>query len=367
MGVTLNKKKSTGDWYVWINHGGKRISKKIGANYQTAVAVAAEFRKKLALDEVEFSTKNEVAVATLTFGEFFRDFMENVAKLRLKYNSWMSYQKLADLYLLPSWKDRKLDSLTRQDVKTLLLQKQAEGLVINNIKVCISAILAEAVEREILTINPAHNLGRFFRRGLRKTQTHFLTREQTATLLSAAKQIRPEYYDLLLTAFRTGMRLGELLALAWDSVNFDTKKITVQRSFSHDHWDIPKSNKIRYIDMSNGLYNELLERFKKRDANLACNSYKNKKISLVFPDNLGEPICDDFLRRTVFYSLLKKAKLPKIRVHDIRHTYASLLLQAGAPIHYVKEQMGHSSITTTVDLYGHCQPNVNRDAVNRLD
>ncbi len=366
MGVILNKKKSTGDWYVWINHGGKRTSKKIGPHYKTAVAVAAEFRKKLVLGEVDL-LKREVEVATLTFGQFFKDFLENTAKLRLKYNSWMSYQRIAELYLLPSWENRKLDSLTRQDIRTLLLQKQAEGLVINNIKVCISAVFAEAVEREILSINPAHNLGRLFRRGLRKTQTHFLSKEQAATLLETAKQIRPEYYHLLLTAFRTGMRLGELLAFAWESINFDTKKITVQRSFSHDHWDIPKSNKIRYIDMSDGLYNELLERFKKRDANLACNSYKNKKICLVFPDQCGEPINNHFLRRTVFYSLLKKAKLPKIRVHDIRHTYASLLLQAGAPIHYVKEQMGHSSITTTVDLYGHCQPNVNRDAVNKLD
>jgi integrase len=100
---------------------------------------------------------------------------------------------------------------------------------------------------------------------------------------------------------------------------------------------------------------------------LYCDSHTKKKICLVFPDENGEPMNDNIFRRGVFYKLLSQAGVPKIRIHDIRHTYASLLLQAGAPIHYVKDQLGHSSISITVDLYGHCQPGINRDAVNRLD
>ncbi|MHC4060390.1 MAG: tyrosine-type recombinase/integrase [Planctomycetota bacterium] len=73
------------------------------------------------------------------------------------------------------------------------------------------------------------------------------------------------------------------------------------------------------------------------------------------------------VRVKVFQPLLEKANLPKIRIHDIRHTYASLLLQAGAPIHYVKEQLGHSTIATTVDLYGHIAPGVNRETLDKLD
>jgi integrase len=67
-----------------------------------------------------------------------------------------------------------------------------------------------------------------------------------------------------------------------------------------------------------------------------------------------------------FFRCLEKAKLPRMRFHDLRHTFASLLLQAGEPIPYVKEQLGHSSIKTTVDVYGHLAPGVNRQAVNRL-
>lgn len=252
-------------------------------------------------------------------------------------------------------------------MKELLLEKQAAGLVINNIRICISAVFAEAVEREIVQINPAHNLGRVFKKGNPKKQTRFLSKEQVAKLLDAAKEQMPEYYDFLLTAFRTGMRLGELLALCWDSVDFDRRQICVQRSYSHCHWDTPKSHKIRYIDMSDGLHAALQNRYEKRDKSLICKTINGKRIYLLFPTIEGKALSHDVIRRAVFYKLLAAAKLPKIRIHDIRHTYASLLLQAGAPIHYVKEQLGHSSIATTVDLYGHCQPGINRETVNRLD
>jgi integrase len=218
-----------------------------------------------------------------------------------------------------------------------------------------------------LTVNPAHNLGKVFRKSVPEKSTQFLSKEQSAILLDLAQKEEPEYYDFLITAFRTGMRLGELLGLSWDCVNFETKQIAVKRSFSHDHWDTPKSHKVRHIDMSDGLYAALKKRCATLDHELPCNSHKRNIINLVFPDKNGEPINDNIFRRGIFYKLLAAARLPKIRVHDIRHTYASLLLQAGAPIHYVKEQLGHSSITMTVDLYGHCQPGVNRAAINMLD
>lgn len=65
--------------------------------------------------------------------------------------------------------------------------------------------------------------------------------------------------------------------------------------------------------------------------------------------------------------MIEAADVPKFRFHDIRHTYASLLLAQGESLHYVKEQMGHASIQTTVDVYGHLVLGSNRNAVNRLD
>ena len=82
----------------------------------------------------------------------------------------------------------------------------------------------------------------------------------------------------------------------------------------------------------------------------------------------GGPIDSTNLRRRVLKKSIEKADLPRFRrFHDIRHTFASLLLAQGESLHYVKEQMGHASIQTTVDVYGHLVPGSNRNAVNRLD
>jgi integrase len=87
----------------------------------------------------------------------------------------------------------------------------------------------------------------------------------------------------------------------------------------------------------------------------------------VFCTESGGPLDGDNLRHRVFYKLLEKAELRRVRFHDLRHTFASLLLQNGESPTYVKEQMGHSSIQVTVDVYAHLIPGANRQAVDRLD
>jgi integrase len=87
----------------------------------------------------------------------------------------------------------------------------------------------------------------------------------------------------------------------------------------------------------------------------------------VFCNRDGAPLDGDNMRKRVFYRVLEVAKLEGVRVHDFRHTYASHLIQQGESPVYVKEQLGHSSIQVTVDIYGHLIPGANRAAVDRLD
>ena len=84
------------------------------------------------------------------------------------------------------------------------------------------------------------------------------------------------------------------------------------------------------------------------------------------PSEPSKPLNAEPLRFKVWYRILRHAKLRGVRLHDLRHTYARLLLQAGEPIGYVKQQLGHSSIQVTVDRYGHFVPGANRSAVDRL-
>jgi integrase len=87
---------------------------------------------------------------------------------------------------------------------------------------------------------------------------------------------------------------------------------------------------------------------------------------LIFHRGIGQPLEQNYIRR-VFKRILSKAGLREIRFHDLRHTFASLLLTQGETPVYVKEQLGHSSIQITVDIYGHLIPGTNKKAVDKLD
>ena len=87
----------------------------------------------------------------------------------------------------------------------------------------------------------------------------------------------------------------------------------------------------------------------------------------VFITGGGNRVDGDNLRNRVFYRLLEKADVRQVRLHDLRHTYASLLIQPGESLAYVRDQLGHSSIQVTVDVYGHLVPSANRAVVDRLD
>ncbi len=87
----------------------------------------------------------------------------------------------------------------------------------------------------------------------------------------------------------------------------------------------------------------------------------------IFINNYGNPLDKNNWRRRVFEKALEKAKLRKIRVYDLRHTYASLLLEANESLAYIRDQLGHHSIKVTVDIYDHLTPGGSKDAVDRLD
>lgn len=154
------------------------------------------------------------------------------------------------------------------------------------------------------------------------------------------------------------MRKGEILALTWDSINWITQKITVDKNYTHGGLGTPKTGKIRVIDMSNELAKVL------KEWRLAC---PHSELNLVFPNSNGNYQSADNLAKRRFLPALNRAGIDKIRFHDLRHTYASLLLANGAPMKYVQHQLGHSSIIMTMDLYTHLLPEVNDKCVNLLN
>jgi integrase len=157
------------------------------------------------------------------------------------------------------------------------------------------------------------------------------------------------------------MRLDELLGLQWGDIDSYGKFITVQRSFKRNRMSDTKTGKTRRVDMSDQLATVLLELLRQRKAE-ALQKGTGEVIATIFHKN-GKPMSQNTIRN-IFKRILKKAGLREIRFHDIRHTYASILLSNGESPVYVKEQLGHSSYDMTVDIYGHLIPGSNRGSVN---
>jgi integrase len=160
--------------------------------------------------------------------------------------------------------------------------------------------------------------------------------------------------------------LGELIALQWTDLDYHGRFLEVQRNCALRRVTTPKNGESRRVDMSLQLTQALKDLYTKRQLEAAANGWTDIP-PWVFCNEAGGLLDPDNLRKRVFYGLLKAAGLRQVRFHDLRHTFASLLLQQGESPVYVKEQMGHSSIQVTVDLYGHLIPGGNKQAVDRLD
>ncbi len=160
------------------------------------------------------------------------------------------------------------------------------------------------------------------------------------------------------------MRRGELLGLQWGDVDFHGGFLEIRRAIVRRKETTTKTHKIRRVDMSPQLRTVLqtLNETRRLDTSLTGQPMPH----WVFLSPSGQRLDDDLLR-TAFHACLETAGLRRVRFHDLRQTFASLLIQQGAKPKYVQQQLGHGSISITLDIYSHLFPGDDRHVVSGLD
>ncbi len=183
-------------------------------------------------------------------------------------------------------------------------------------------------------------------------------------MLEAAKRQSPQVYGLVLTLARTGLRLGEALALQVDDLDLTRRELWVRRTWGsrrkalgERRFNTPKSGKARRVDMSQ-------QRCQVLRGYLAMRGAASPWL---FPIGDGSPMTPGRFWDCPWQSLIRHAGVHYRKPHALRHTYASLLIQHGESLAYGRDQLGHHSINITVDTYGHLFPGANKAAVDRLD
>jgi len=367
MGVTVRQKvKGKGQpWWVFINHNGKRRSRKIGTK-AAANRIATEIQAKIARDE--FGIEKEKPVPT--FGEYSKKWLKDYVSVSCRESTFEEYNGILKNHVLPVFKDTPIDRVSRGNIRDFLLSKIKDNFSksrVNLFKDVLSGVLGYALDEELIPANPTLGITkRLFPKSKRTKKAlsvnHVLNREELDLFHDTCKTLVPAYSAFFTMAAKTGMRLGELLALRWDDVDFNSNFLWVKRSYRRGIFTRPKNGKSRRVDMTPQLKAVLKQHLLKEKKECLTLGAEPE---LVF-NRYGSPIEQNFIRR-VFKRVLKKAGLRDIKLHGLRHTYASILLSAGVSLFYVSKQLGHSGINITSDIYGHFIPSEGNREVDLLD
>ncbi|MBA3826198.1 MAG: site-specific integrase [Ktedonobacterales bacterium] len=194
--------------------------------------------------------------------------------------------------------------------------------------------------------------------------------EQSRQFLAAIQGTRFE--ALFALALSTGMRRGEILGLTWENVDLDRGIIYVQRNLQHVRGVVmmqePKTKQgRRHLFLGPIARQALIEHRERQNRERAVMEWDEQKWNLVFTTTKGTPMHPTTLLLKHYDPIIKQAGLPHIRFHDLRHTAATLLLEAGINPKVVSEMLGHSSIAITLALYSHVTPAMQYGAMQAMD
>jgi integrase len=300
----------------------------------------------------------------LTVGDYLKRWVDDVAASRVRLGTLDVYRRaLAPVReRLGGLRLRALSPLHVQSMLRALEEEGKPGRARQMTYTYLRTALRDAVRMRLLVSNPCEGVDR--PRAVRPEVAH-LAREEVARLLEAAKGDRLE--ALYVLAVASGLRLGELLGLRWRDVSLRAGEVTVRRTLIENvttgqrTLEEPKTARSRRTVGLPAFAVAALRRH--RDA-LGAAPHPDR---LVFADRLGQPIRRSNLHRRSYKPLLERAKLPRVSFHALRHTHATLALEAGVHPRIVQERLGHASIELTLGTYSHAVPRLDRDAAERLD
>ena len=373
MGVRVRQKfKGRGNpWWVFISHNGKRTSRKVG-DKKAAEAVASTIRAKLQLGEFGFEDPKPVP----TLGEYSKrwlKFIESQCKGRepkYKLSTLEEYEGILRLHVLPTLKDCEIDNINKARVRDHLISKlnTLSKRRVESIMSVMSNVFELALEDDVIDANPTSKISKrlFSKNGYKKKpieKTEIFTPDELNHLLEVCKDNYKEYYLFNFMAARTGMRLGELLALQWVDIDFNSKYIWVKRSYRRGRTTNTKTGKSRKTDMSDQLA-EILEALLTEQKREALKQGTGEVTGLIF--DYGRLNRERFIQRQ-YKRILKKAGLRYIKFHGLRNAFCAHLLSKGVSPYYVSQQAGHSSINITCDVYGSWIRGEDNRHVNLLD
>lgn len=357
------RKRGENSWRLAVYLGRDEHGKK-KYYYETFHGKEREADKRLAMLVASFATGEQVQPAKITLADFLNRWLRDYAKQAVRQTTYDFYEQLIRVHIVPALGNKPLAKLRPLDVQTFYAAKLQEGLSPKTVK-HIHGLLREAyrhaVQWQLVAKSP---IDAVVPPSVPTKPPLVWTPEQAAAFLEVARSHR--LYAAFLLAVATGMRRGEILGLRWQDVDLDRGLVFVQQNLVPTREGLrfqePKSpSSRRAIKLPPEAITALREHWTKQleERRIYDSEYNDK--GLVFCAIDGSPLHPRSFDR-VFQSLVSRTGLPKITLHGLRHTHATLLLLAGLNPKIVAERLGHSEISTTMNIYSHVIPTMQDQA-----
>ena len=319
-----------------------------------------------------------VEPSKLLFGEYLTEQWLPIAKRSIRPSTWDNYRGMVELHVLPTLGGIQMQRLSHNHLDRLYTDLLENGKLnapgglspktVRSIHNMIHKALRDALRKQLVNRNVSESADppRIQQSGSQVMKTW--TGDQVRAFLTGLQGHRLQAAYVL--AATTGMRRGEVLGVRWADIDFGTKRLAVRQTIVSVNYKLsfgtPKTARGRRLialddftlaALSAHRVNQHVERSSIGDAYVDHD--------LAFPRLDGSPTHPDYFSQA-FDRTVARLKLPRIRLHDLRHTHATLALQAGVPGKVVSERLGHASMTFTLDIYTHTVPQMQEEAAEQI-
>lgn len=369
---TIYYNESRNRWEGQISYvlNGKRKRKKVIGKSRKEVKEKAKEAKALLEEQVE----------ELTLGKWLEQWLKVFVVGHVKLKTEERYKTAVKKHIIPNIGDINVKILTSLQIQEFINSLHENGGVkgiglsprtVNSARTVLSTALKQAVGAGIIDKNPV-----LFTKPIKtnRREISVLNKDECRKLVEAAKaESNQAFWIAVVIALETGLRKGEIFGLRWRDINFNKQQLTVNTTVvtSNHGIVIQDSTKTKYSRRTVKLTESTIRKLKEyKEWQLAyLNAIGAKDIydGFLITSERGSVKDPNNFSYVTFKSLLKKAGLrDNIRFHDLRHTHATQLLQAGVDIKSVSERLGHSSIRITLDTYTHVLPSMNDNVIQKL-
>ena len=294
------------------------------------------------------------------------------------YNTIKNKKKVYNKHIKNKF-NKKISKFTKEEIVSLINESETTDKQKNNILKLLKTFFKWCTRQEILIINPCENIRKIkvakpdMKYWIPEEFTKFMNYinnviENTSNL--ATKEIAYRTKTLVLIGFSLGDRIGETRALKWDDINKEQQTISINHSINYDTKDesfvktTKTYNSQRVIDITEKLIQEI---YKYKTFLQNEMQYDLDKETLIFYNfKTHKPYSDTSLRK-YFYKYSDEANCPRIRMYDLRHTYAATMMSEGKEVYTFSQRMGHKSIKTTIDEYGHISKKLRKEIAEITD